>query len=295
MKRFGSGWDNQWIRAIWLRSLFLRTDGTLRPGWKVLLFLNLNGLLQETGRLLLRQPGFLGMESWSFWLDLAISLLVSWLFLFLEGRPLASIGLGFGRRWGTHFLAGTAGGFLLMVAVSLLIRGLDGFHWVLAGGLASLASGFWLFLVVALHEELVFRGYAFQRLLEGTPEWLALGLASLYFAGAHWDNPGMVGTPRVVATLNIALVGVLLGLCYLKTRSLALPMGLHLGWNWTQGSFLGFGVSGLQPASLLAPIFHEQPLWLTGGAFGLEASLPCTLLSSLAIVGLVFWHPRETA
>jgi membrane protease YdiL (CAAX protease family) len=188
-----------------------------------------------------------------------------------------------------------AGGFLLMVAVASLIRGLDGFHWVWRGGLSSLASGFWLFLMVALREELFFRGYAFQRLLDGTSEWLALGLASLYFAYAHWNNPGMVGTLRIWASLNIAFVGVLLGLCYLKTRSLALPMGLHLGWNWTQGSLLGFGVSGLQTGSLLAPVFHERPLWLTGGAFGLEASLPCALLCGLAIAGLVLWHPREAA
>ena len=273
----------------------LRTDGTLRAGWKIALFLGLNGLIRVSVNTVGRESGLLPGGAWlsQLWIGLSIGLLLSWLFLVLEGRPLASIGLRLGRRWGLQCLAGMAGGFLLMVSVALVVRGLDGFHWVVAtdGGFAALGSGAWLFLLVALREELLFRGYAFQRLLEEAETWPALGLMSLYFAYAHWGNPGMTGLIRYGASLNIALAGVLLGLCYLKTRSLAMPIGLHLGWNWTQGSLLGFGVSGSQPGSLLAPVFHDRPLWLTGGSFGLEASLPCAILCSLAIAGLLLWQP----
>lgn len=278
-----------------LQCLFFRTDGTLRPGWKVALFLGVNGLIQGSAEALLRKSGLLSLDAWSpqLWADLSISLLVSWFFLLLEGRPLTSIGLRFGRRWGIHCLAGMAGGFLLMVSVAMVIRGLDGFHWVLAidGGFASVGSGAWLLLAVALREELLFRGYAFQRLVDATGRWFALGLGSLYFAQAHWNNPGMTGAIRYWASLNIGLAGVLLGLCYLRTRSLALPIGLHLGWNWTQGSLLGFGISGIRLGRSLEPVFHDRPLWLTGGSFGLEASLPCAILCSLAIAGLVLWKP----
>jgi hypothetical protein len=86
------------------------------------------------------------------------------------------------------------------------------------------------------------------------------------------------------------LAAILLGLCYLRTRSLALPIGLHLGWNWAQGSLLGFGVSGTtEVQGLWRPVFHGRPEWLTGGAFGLEASLPCALVCGLAIFLLGRW------
>jgi membrane protease YdiL (CAAX protease family) len=279
--------------TLW--SLFSQTDGTLRAGWKVALFLIVNGLIHGSGEAILQRSGLIALDVWSLrlWLSVSIAFLVSWFFLFLEGRPLASIGLWLGQRWGIQCFAGLVGGFLLMVSVAMIIRGLDGFHWVLAtdGGLASLGSGAWLLLAVALREELLFRGYAFQRLVDATGRWLALGLASLYFAQAHWNNPGMMGAIRYGVALNIGLAGVLLGLCYLKTRSLAMPIGLHLGWNWTQGSLLGFGVSGIHLGRYLEPVFHDRPLWLTGGSFGLEASLPCAIVCSLAITGLILWKP----
>jgi hypothetical protein len=106
----------------------------------------------------------------------------------------------------------------------------------------------------------------------------------------HWGNPGMHGATKIWATVNIALAAVLLGLCYLRTRSLALPIGVHLGWNWAQGSLLGFGVSGTTDIKgLWTPVFHSKPEWLTGGAFGLEASLVCTLVCGVAILGLWRW------
>lgn len=180
-----------------------------------------------------------------------------------------------------------------MLAVALACWALDGCHWVRGSGnlWASAGSGAWLFLAVAFREEILFRGYAFQRLVDAVGSWAALALASLYFAYAHWNNPGMAGATKIWATVNIALAGVLLGLCYLKTRSLALPIGVHLGWNWAQGSLLGFGVSGMELDGVLRPVFHARPPWLTGGAFGLEASLPCAVLCGLAIAGLVVWKP----
>jgi hypothetical protein len=106
----------------------------------------------------------------------------------------------------------------------------------------------------------------------------------------HWGNPGMHGATKAWATVNIALAALLLGFCYLRTRSLALPIGVHLGWNWAQGSLLGFGVSGTTDIKgAWTPIFHGRPDWLTGGTFGLEASVICTLVCGVAVVALWRW------
>jgi hypothetical protein len=188
------------------------------------------------------------------------------------------------------------GGLLLMLLVAGCIFVFHGLHWQRSGGanFPELMAGAWLYLAVAVNEELLFRGYVFQRLAKGTGTWISLVLMGLWFAYAHWDNPGMAGAVKAWATLNIFLAGLLMGLAYLKTRRLALPMGIHLGWNWAQGSLLGFGVSGtMDTRGWVNPVFEGRPEWLTGGAFGLEASLPCAVLCGAAILGLAFWKPRS--
>jgi membrane protease YdiL (CAAX protease family) len=180
--------------------------------------------------------------------------------------------------------------------MALLVWGLNGIHWVRTPGMGArqaLAAA-WPLLGVAFHEELFARGYPFQRLVESAGPWVGQLLMATLFALVHWGNPGMHGTAKAWATLNIGLAGLLLGFCYLRTRSLALPIGLHLGWNWTQGSLLGFGVSGTTGfKGIWTPVFHGLPEWLTGGAFGLEASLPCLLVCAAAIFGL--WRWKGTA
>jgi membrane protease YdiL (CAAX protease family) len=77
-----------------------------------------------------------------------------------------------------------------------------------------------------------------------------------------------------LAGANVFLASILFGLAYVRTRSLAMPLGLHLAANLAQGPVLGFGVSGTEGASLLVPSISGAPDWLYGGKFGLEASLP---------------------
>jgi hypothetical protein len=70
-------------------------------------------------------------------------------------------------------------------------------------------------------------------------------------------------------------------------------MGLHLGWNWAQGHLLGFGVSGTAVAhGRWTPMFSTKPLWLNGGSFGLEASLPCAIVCTITILLLLLWRPK---
>jgi hypothetical protein len=277
--------------------VFLDREGRVRNGWRVLLFF-FAGLLVA---LPIGVPyALLGPRGlWPWWLPepllMAIpAFVVSWIFLSVERRPLHSIGLKMDRRWGLEFLLGTLGGVLLMVATALVVRAGDGFHWVRnpAGTLGQMAAQGWIYLLVAWDEELIFRGYAFQRLSDGTRPWISLLFYSgLFFAYVHWGNPGMTGATKFWGSLNILLAGLLLGLCYLRTGSLAAPIGLHLGWNWTQGCLLGFGVSGTSGMpGAWTPVFHNRPEWFTGAAFGLEASIPCAVLSTAAILGLWLWR-----
>jgi len=268
-------------------------DGRIRSGWKVLGFIVVQGLLASVALLLHPQssrdtPAWLPHE----WLAGAVVLLATLACVRAERRGLDSIGLRLDRRWARDATLGTLLGFALMGATALVARAFGAFHWVRGEGAGSLTlvTGLWAYAAVAFNEELLFRGYAFFRLKEGPGAVTALMVTSVLFAAAHWHNPGMVGATRVWACVNIALAGILLGLAAWRTGSLALPMGLHLGWNWTQGSVLGFGVSGTDAQGLFTPVFGPGPSWVSGGAFGLEASLPCAVLCAAACVLLVVWR-----
>ena len=99
----------------------------------------------------------------------------------------------------------------------------------------------------------------------------------------------MEGNTQIVAATDLFLSAVMLGLAYLRTRSLALPVGLHLGWNWMQGHVMGFGVSGHDFAGWWHPVFQGKAEWLTGGAFGPESSVFSPVVTLVVIVLLWRW------
>jgi membrane protease YdiL (CAAX protease family) len=116
--------------------------------------------------------------------------------------------------------------------------------------ISSLASSLFLFAGVALAEELLFRGFVFQRLISGLGPGSAQVLIAVFFLLTHLNNPGMSGGIKVMASINIFLASILFGLAFLRTRSLAMPLGLHWMANWVQGGVPGFGVSGTEVTGL---------------------------------------------
>jgi len=280
-----------------METLFFGSAGTLRNGWKVVLFLLGAGLCNgaaATFRMALPWPELAAPWLPAPWFAFAAFLCLTWVCLQLEGRPLASVGLRLDQRWGRELLQGALAGcgLILLMALPGLLAGAYRLQRNPHAGPARLLAGVWLYLAVAFSEELLFRGYLFQRLERGLGRWPAQALVALLFAAVHWGNPGMTGATRVWASLNIAIAAILLGLCYLRTRSLALPIGLHLGWNWAQGMVLGFGVSGLSSSGWWRPVFQSRTPWLTGGRFGLEASLPCAIVATAACLALA-WDDRN--
>jgi membrane protease YdiL (CAAX protease family) len=136
----------------------------------------------------------------------------------------------------------------------------------------------------AFTEELLFRGILFRWLEEFAGSWAALLLTSAFFGAAHLMNPNA----SWVAAFGIAIeAGVLLGGAYMLTRNLWLAMGIHAGWNFTQGEILDIPVSGLPEHGLVQSTLTGAPL-LSGNGFGLEASLFAMVIATLAGVWLVW-------
>ncbi|MBX9747069.1 MAG: CPBP family intramembrane metalloprotease, partial [Hyphomonadaceae bacterium] len=169
-------------------------------------------------------------------------------------------------------------------------------HWSLsAGGANLLLPALALFAAVAVTEEVLFRGFIFQRLLDGLGEWPAQILIAGLFLLTHIDAIQSAGPFGYLAGANIFIASLMFGLAFIRTRSLAMPIGIHFAANFVQGGVLGFGVSGSEEQGLLTPTLTGSD-WITGGAFGLEASIP-GLISIIALTMTLYLRrpPRAFA
>ncbi|MCD8292792.1 MAG: CPBP family intramembrane metalloprotease [Prevotellaceae bacterium] len=212
------------------------------------------------------------------------ALLPAWLLLKYDGcRPFSVLGLSLQGRVG-DFLGGAFTALLLYLAgfTAVLLTGVVKVTAVHADAV-SLCLSLLLMSLVAIAEEVAVRGYLLGRLLHaGVPRYTALCISAALFALMHLMNPHI----GLLPLLNIFLAGCLLGVAYTYTRNLWFAIGLHLFWNWLQGPVLGFEVSG---ADFGTTLFTLQPMkgdLLTGGFFGFEGSLICTVATLLAIVSV---------
>ena len=279
-----------------MNKLLRNDNGQLRNGWWILLFMVVFLASQWVYHPVSKGLQQIGVrKEWLSPLPVVFVLLVTWICMRLRRQALSGVGLRMDATWLRHALFGIAFGAveMLAVAASIFLAGGVRFEFDPARGYAALAYGAWFFTWVAVLEELLFRGFVFQRLVDGIGAPAALPLMALLFTIAHWGNPGMEGSTLAWATIDNGLGALLLGLAWLRTGSLALPIGIHFGWNWTQGSLLGFDVSGLTQGGWLLPHLLAKPQWLTGGAFGPEASIFSVAVDATAV--LLLWRWKGTA
>jgi len=148
-----------------------------------------------------------------------------------------------------------------------------------------------MLLIVAFYEEMVFRGYVLNNLMESFNKWVALIISAILFTIFHLDNPGI----NIIPLINIFLAGVLLGINYVYTKNLWFAILFHFGWNFFQGPILGYKISGVNLLTLLQTELKGDVL-LTGGDFGFEGSIFCTALIVIAILSLYrLYESREQA
>jgi hypothetical protein len=262
-----------------LRSVFLDRHGDLRVVWRILAFLVLLSAFSAAAVAPIVLSGVKTQDLAGIGIVLAILGASFAMTRYVNRKPIAAIGLWANRRALRDAGAGVGIGVAMMagIFVAELLLGYASPVWQGfspgQAGLALLRLGA-AFAVAAVLEELLFRGYAFQTLMQGITFVPAMVVLSLLFALAHAQNPNVT----VIGLCNVALAGMWLSFAYLKTRGLWLPIGLHFGWNFAQTGLFGFPTSGGQ-FSGLRPIITEQsgPEWVTGGAFGPEGGVLATV------------------
>ncbi len=253
---------------------------------------------EGTGALLAASPAFWAVSSAASLVAIVVS---AWFAgRFFDRRPFSGFGLRLDRSWWLDLCFGLALGALLMAGIFLVELAAG---WITVTGTFETASGgpFVLaiiyplvtFLCVGITEELLSRGYQLTNIAEGLnypglgargAVLLAWVISSSLFGLLHLGNPGAT----VVSTINIAFAGLLLGTGYVLTGRLAIPVGLHITWNFFQGNIFGFPVSGLKPiGATFVSIGQGGPVSLTGGLFGPEAGL--LGLTAMVVGGLLIW------
>jgi membrane protease YdiL (CAAX protease family) len=186
-----------------------------------------------------------------------------------------------------------------LVAGIVLFCLVTGAVWLLGGirfeGLRSFPDtqfARWAAIAVisGFFEETLFRGLLFRAIEKVSGSWIALAVTSAFFGLSHIFNPDATW----FAALAIAVeAGILLGAAYMLTRRLWLAVGLHAAWNFTQGWLFSVPVSGGgSPIGLIRTV-REGPEWLTGGDFGLEASLVAMVVVTAVGLGLLWWAHRR--
>lgn len=253
-------------------SVFRSAEGRVRSGWVIATFAAIAGAL---GFLWVIGIDFLGVGGadsleprlvFSTSASLVSGLIATgacWLLFTeptaLDTRPARPLLLGFGLG-------------ALAIALSVVPPVLVGAQTLSLNHEWSAARAALEFLALApagVGEELLLRGLALQALRRGVGDVPAIAASSALFGVLHLTNPHA----SWVAALIITLVGLWFGAMLVRTGTLWAPMGLHLGWNFFEGSVLGQPVSGLSPGT---PLFvahwpAERGFW-SGAHFGPEAA-----------------------
>lgn len=205
---------------------------------------------------------------------------------FIDRKPLMSIGLTVKDKAnemliGLGFALAFIGGlfFVLWLLGAITITGYVGFK----PGVFIVSM---MLFLAAFDEELIFRGYVLNNMMDSSSRWVALAGSSALFALMHAGNPSVWS--NWVPMTELFAAGFILGISYTFTKNLWFPTFFHFGWNFFQGLF-GFEISGINVDSWKM-ISHEStgnvPDIVSGGAFGIEGSvitLSCTIICTYFI------------
>jgi membrane protease YdiL (CAAX protease family) len=248
--------------------------------------------------------GFAGVDwyrsiGWRLWTEIggtiATLAAVALMARFVDKRALSTIGFPTDARV-SGLLSGAMLGALIFSAplAILLALGLARFNPDFAGfSGGALALGLMLCFFNVVTQEVLVRGYIFQELWTKYGAAVAIGVTTLIFVALH-AAPILQGENGAIVALNIAIASVMLGLAYVRTGALWLPIGIHLGWNGLQGPVLGMSVTGQDIGLGVWRFFElEGPRTLTGGSAGVEGGWIGLIgpLLGLAIVALAV-RPR---
>jgi hypothetical protein len=261
---------------VTLRGIFVSSDGRLRAGWRILVFLTVTVAAAIAVSVVLgpalasvsRRTG-LGAAADAVVLTLALVIAHAVMLRWVDRRPWTYVWLGRDAARPRVVGAGVAMGIAPIAAAVVALFALG---WLTV---EPAAPGSWLRAALtvsvilapaALYEELLSRGYVLAALADGMGRPVAVGLTSVAFGLLHLGNPGATAQPIILVTL----AGVFLAAVLLATGSLYAAWAAHFAWNWFMAVPLHADVSGLPVPRPGYQTVDSGPDWATGGPWGPE-------------------------
>jgi membrane protease YdiL (CAAX protease family) len=209
---------------------------------------------------------------------------------FIDRKSVSSLGFNYQNHL-TDAIVGFLIPVIILGSVSLILYFNRNLQWTdIQFDSGQFLNGLLLMIIIAVGEEMVFRGYILNNLMQSLNRWLALTISAALFSLMHSNNPAV----DIVAMMNLFIGGLLLGINYIFTKNLWFSILLHTLWNFLQGPVLGFAVSGVHLESILQPELKGNVL-LTGGDFGLEASLLTGMVLIIAVLILYLLYQSRKA
>jgi len=286
-----------------MQTLFLNDEGRLRSGWRAFIylfsFLALSLLLIAVGLEVFSgsqevEDGVLPLI-FTHSVYLFVALLLGWVYgSVFESVPFKALGWNLASGSVRHLLSGLlmgSFGLILTVIIAASAGGLQLTFNNSSAGAAIMRSLFitcFIFLIGAAAEEAMARGYLLQTFFRARAALIGTLISALLFALAHKAN--LYATN--ISLANTFLAGIWFCIAYSRTRDLWFPFGIHFIWNWLQGPVFGINVSGMGSFAV-DPVLRASdlgPAWLTGGSYGIEGGIACTL-SILVAIPLTYYMP----
>jgi CAAX protease family protein len=290
-------------------------ENRLKAGWRILIFLIIFWMISSLifvikplfGEITKREF----LENYSLIIILILAIAASTAIplarKFLDKKSFVSLGLKMNRKafqdvFFGFLLSGLMAGLFFSLMIIFGLVEFNGFNigdaatsegqpfdfvkFMKVFSIGSLVILFIEHILVGYWEELVFRGYLFQNMIDGIGLKISIVISCLIYGLIHYMNPNA----GVLSSLIIVLFGYLRIYGYLSTKMLWLSIGMHIGWNFFQGPIFGFGASGHQTATLIDQTSTSQD-WLSGGAFGPEGSIFIIPIIFLALF-IMRWYSK---
>jgi len=220
--------------------------------------------------------------------DLIGTFLIIWIFVkFADKDKFINLGFNIKNRYKDLYFGVFLGFISMFLGYMALIYNNEINYLTVKYNIKEIILSAFLFLIVAVVEETLFRGYILKNLMISFNKYIALMISSLLFAIAHGANPNM----SLFSFFDLFLAGIFLGISYIYTKNLWFPIALHFSWNLFQ-TFFGFNVSGQDMYSIIEFEIQENNL-LNGGDFGFEGSILSTIFQIIFIFIIWFYYNKK--
>jgi hypothetical protein len=193
---------------------------------------------------------------------------------------------------GREFSFGVGIGVVAFLVVICTMMTTGAFQIIGVNEWTTLASPFSEMMLVAFFEEILFRGIIFRIIEKSLGTLTALFLSAILFALAHLPNAGI----SLLGVAVTAVAGVIFCAAYMLTRRLWLAVGIHFAWNFMSDGVFSLPTSG-HPAKGFLQGQLSGPEWLSGGNYGIEASVVTLLVLSIVTVWLLMastWNGQNS-